>query len=133
MEVASPTAPRPGRTQVDGVWWIRLLIETNNYSRSCAKKLGGGWERDKAQRAAKRYDDDRHSKYMSLRLLLLYAVVVEAKALPLQTNLRYMTKSQVSCRYGANVLAALSRVEPDEHGPPWCFQHIEINTQGVGV
>ena len=66
--------------------------EKNNYSRSCANKFGGGWEREKVQRAAKRYDDDGHSKVSGLKLLLLVAVIMAAKALPPQTNIRQMTK-----------------------------------------
>ena len=60
-----------------------MLIGRNNYSRSCANKLGGGWEREKVQRAAKRYDEgDGHSKVIGLRLLLLAAVIMAAKSAP---------------------------------------------------
>ena len=61
-------------------------------SRSCANKLGGGWEREKAQRAAKCYDDSGHIKVIGLRLLLLAAVIMTAKALSPQTNIRRMTR-----------------------------------------
>ena len=64
-----------------------MLIGGNNYnSRSCANKLGGDWEREKVQRAAKRYDEKRHSKYIWLRQLLLADVIMEAKALPPQNE-----------------------------------------------
>ena len=66
--------------------------EKNNYSRSCANKFGGGWEREKVQRAAKRYDDDDHNKVIRLRLLLIAAVNMAAKALPPPTNTRPRTK-----------------------------------------
>ena len=49
---------------------------------SCANKLGGGWEREKVQQEAKRYADDGHSKGIGLRLLMLAAVIMAAKALP---------------------------------------------------
>ena len=52
-----------------------MLIGRNNYSRSRAKELGGGWEREKLQRTAKRYGYDGHGKKVRLRLLLLAAVV----------------------------------------------------------
>ena len=41
---------------------------------------------------AERYDDDRHSKYVGLRLLLLAVVIMAAEALAVQTNVRRMTK-----------------------------------------
>ena len=44
------------------------------------------------QRAAKRYDDGGHGKYIWLRPLLLAAVIITANALPSQTNIRLMTK-----------------------------------------
>ena len=87
--------------------------------------LGRGWEREKVQRAAKPYDDDGHSKVITLRLLLLAAVIMVTKALPPQTNIRRMTRRLLSCRYGAKMLVALRRVEPDGHGAPWCFQPIK--------
>ena len=49
--------------------WTRWLIRI----RSCADKLGNGWEKEKVQRTAKRYDDDGHGKDVGLRLLLLAA------------------------------------------------------------
>ena len=48
------------------------------------------------QRAAKRYDDDGHTKYIGLRPLLL-SIVVAAKALPLQTSIRQTTKRLFYC------------------------------------
>ena len=50
-------------------------------------KFGGGWEREKVQRAAKRFDVDDHSKGIGLRLPLFAAVNVAAKALRPQTNI----------------------------------------------
>ena len=44
--------------------------------------LGGGWERAKVQRAAKRYNDDRHSEVIGLKLLMLAAVIMATKAPP---------------------------------------------------
>ena len=61
-----------------------MLVGRITVERSCANKLGGGWEREKVKRAAKRYDDDGHSKYIGLGLLLLAAVIMAAKALPPQ-------------------------------------------------
>ena len=91
------------------VWWLVCRI------RSCADKLGGGWEGDEVQRTAKRYGDDGHGKCVGLRLLLLAAVVVAARALPPQTNRRRMSiekrhwakHSQLSVEqgYGARLCA----------------------------
>ena len=81
-------------------------------TRSCAGKLGGGWERDEVQRTAKRYDNDVHGKDVGLRLLLLAAVIAAAKALPPQTELRQIPK-RLQCRCRAKILAALRRVKPD--------------------
>ena len=47
------------------------------------------------QRAAKRYDDGGHGKYIWLRPLLLAAVIITANALPSQTNIRPMTLSLI--------------------------------------
>ena len=58
--------------------WIRWLVSR---IRSCADKLGGGWESDEVQRSANRYDDDGHGVYIRLRLLLLAVVIMEARAL----------------------------------------------------
>ena len=76
-------------------------------TRSCAGKLGGGWERDEVQRTAKRYDNDVHGKDVGLRLLLLAAVIMATRALPPHTSRRRMTK-----KFGhrAKMLAALGRV-----------------------
>ena len=85
----------------------RVLV--SRVIRSCADQLGGGWERDKAQRTAKRYGDDGHGKYVRLRLLLLAAaVIIAARALPSQTNRHRMTKKRGTDR--AKILAALRRV-----------------------
>ena len=70
-------------------------------------KLGGGWESDELHRTAKRYDDDGHGKDIGLRLLLLAAVIMAARALPSQTNRRRLTKEK---RHGAKILADLRRV-----------------------
>ena len=90
--------------------WIWLLIASINYSRRCANKVGRGWEREKVQRAAKRYDDDGHNRVVGLRLLLLVADIMTAKALPSQTNIRQetiivevrgeSTRSSASCEAG---------------------------------
>ena len=61
---------------------------------SCADKLGGGWERDKAPPTAKRYDDDGRGIDVGLRLILLAAVTMAARALPPQTNRRRTTKKR---------------------------------------
>ena len=76
------------------------------------------------QRAAKRYDDDGHGKVIGLRLLLLAASIMAAKALLPQPNIRQTTK-RLSCRYEVKILAALRRVRPDGYGSPWCFQPIK--------
>ena len=44
------------------------------------------------QRTAMRYDDDGHGRYVGLRLLLLAAVIMAARALPPQTKRLRMTK-----------------------------------------
>ena len=60
------------------------------------------------QRTVKRYDDDGHGDNVGLRLLLLAAVILVARALPPQTNRRRMTK-RLECRCGAKILATLRR------------------------
>ena len=92
--------------------------DRKNDSSICTNTLVGGWEREKIHRAAKGYDDDGHSKVIGLRLLLLAAVIMVAKALPPQTNVRQMTK-RLYCRHGAKILAALRRLKPDGYGGPW--------------
>ena len=72
-----------GRMQVVCGSCIRWLVSRTS---SCADKLGGDWGRDEVQRTTKRYDDDGHVKDVWLRLLLLAAVMVAARALPPQTN-----------------------------------------------
>ena len=88
--------------QLDCGSWIRWMVSS---IRSCADKLGGGWERDKIQRTAMLYDDDGHGKYVGLRLLLLAAVIMAARALPPQTNRQ--TSNDKEKRHGAKVLEAL--------------------------
>ena len=85
MEAASLTAPTPGRMQTCRCsCWIRWLL--GRVRSLCANKLGGGQEREKTQRAAKRFDDDVHREFNGLRLLLLAAVIMAATSLPAQTN-----------------------------------------------
>ena len=89
---------------VVGGLWIRWLVSK---IRSCADELGCGWERNKVQRTAKRYDDDGHGEDVGLRLLLLAAVIMAVRALPPQMNRRRMaeekrhgndyTRSSTSC------------------------------------
>ena len=115
-------------------WWILLLIGRTNYSRSCSDKLGGGWGRDKVQRATKRYDDDGHSRDVGLRLLLLAAVVVATKALSTQTNVRQMTQRQLLSRVGSGRRYSLlcvvwSRNNAKLHG---VFSALKFEAQGVG-
>ena len=95
-----------------------MLIGRNNYSRSYPNKLRSTWEREKVQRTAERYDEDGHGEVIGLSLLLLAAVIMAAKALPSQTNVRQMTK-RLYCRHGAKILAALRRLKPDGYGGPW--------------
>ena len=59
------------------------------------------------QRTAKLYDDDGHGEHVGLRLLLLVAVSMTARALSPQTNRRRMTKKRGT---GRKILAALRRV-----------------------
>ena len=82
--------------------WIRWLVSR---IKSCADRLGGGWERDEVQRTAKCYDDDGHGKGVGLRPLLLAAVTMAARALPPQTNRQTSNEK----RHGAKMLAALRR------------------------
>ena len=87
MEVVSLT---PGRIQVDAVDGFGCLSEeiiAGKAAQAVRRRLG-----NEVQRVAKRYDNDRHSKVIGLRLLLLAAVIMAAKALPPQTNIRQMTK-----------------------------------------
>ena len=74
--------------------------------RSCAGKLGGGGEIYESQRTAKRYDDG-HGKYVAVRLLLLAAVLMAARALP---PLIEQTSNDKEKRHRAKILAALRRV-----------------------
>ena len=59
-----------------------MLIQRTDYNRSCINMLEGEWER----RYSERHDDDGHSKGIGLRLLLLTAVVMAAKAPPPQNE-----------------------------------------------
>ena len=77
--------------QVDCGSWIQWLVSR---IRSCTDKLGGGRERDKVQRTAKRYDDGCDGKDVGLRLPLLVAVIMAARALPSQTDRRLNTKKR---------------------------------------
>ena len=77
--------------QADCGSWIRWLVSR---IRSCADNLGGGWGKDEVQRTAKGYGDIGHGKDVGLRLLLLAAVNMAARALPLQTNRRQITKKR---------------------------------------
>ena len=65
--------------QLDCGSWIRRRVSR---IRSCADKLGNGWDKDEVQRTAKRFDNNGHGKDVGLRLLLLAAVIVAARALP---------------------------------------------------
>ena len=63
---------------------------------SCGDKLEGGWERDDVQRTAQRYDTSMTvaANMLGLRLLLLAAVAMGARALPPQTNRRRVAKKR---------------------------------------
>ena len=113
----------PGRMQVGYGPWIRWLVSR---IRSCADKLGGGWERDKAERTAKLYDDDGHGIDVGLRLLPLAAVIMAARVLPPQTNRRRMTKKRGT--RGENTHSQLCVVK--RYGAPLCaFNLLRISTQ----
>ena len=62
--------------------WSKDPVDGLSGIRSCADKLGGGWERDKVQRTAKRYDDDGHGKGVRFRLFLLAAVAMRRERFP---------------------------------------------------
>ena len=76
------------------------------------------------QRAAKRYEDDSHSKYNGLRLLLLAAVIMAEKALPLQNKHTSNDKDTIIVYVRAKILAGLCRAKPDGYGALWCFEPI---------
>ena len=90
FKISHYSSASPGKRQVDCGSGIQRLIRR---IRDCAEKLGGGWERDKAERTAKLYDDDGHGIDVGLRLLPLAAVIMAARVLPPQTNRRRMTKT----------------------------------------
>ena len=75
--------------QPDCSSWVRWLVNSN---RSCADKLGGGWEKYELQRTTKRYVEDGPGEDVELRLLLLVLVILAARALPPHTNRRRRTK-----------------------------------------
>ena len=64
--------------------------------RCCADMIGGSLERDRAQRTAKRYDDDGDGQDDKLRLMLLLDAVIEAarRTPPPQTNKRPIPKTR---------------------------------------
>ena len=106
-----------GRMQVVCGSCIRWLVSRTS---SCADKLGGDWGRDEVQRTTKRYDDDGRVKDVWLRLLLLAAVMVAARALPPQTNRQ--TPNDKKKRHGAKILVGLCRVTM--RSSIVCFQRI---------
>ena len=61
-----------------GSWHRRLVSRI----RSCAVKRGGGREKNKTQRTAKRYDDDGHGKDAGLILLLLATLIMRRERFP---------------------------------------------------
>ena len=81
----------PGMMQVVCGSWFRWLVSR---IRSCADKLGGGWEWDEVQRTAKLYEDDGHGNDVGLRRLLPAAVIMAARALLPQTSRRWMTNKR---------------------------------------
>ena len=105
-----------GSMQVECDSWMRYPASR---IRTCTDKLGGSWERDKAHRRAKLYDDDGHGKEVGLRLLLLAIVVMAARAVP-PTNEHTSNDKEKS--HGAKILAALRRTTT------WssiaCFQRV---------
>ena len=88
----------------------------NNKLHLVHNKLGGGGERDKVQRAAKRYENDVTAKIGSRLLLLLLS---RRERPPPQTKRCPMTTEK---RHRAKILAVLRRVEPDGYLAPWSFQ-----------
>ena len=85
----------------------------------------------KVQRTAKRYDDDGDGNDVGLRLLLLAAVTMAARALPPQTSRRRMTKKIGTGR----TLSQLFIVQ--RYGAPLCAFNLSVlkvrcRVQGVG-
>ena len=115
---------KPGRMQVVCGPWIRWFVSR---IRSCADKLGGGWERDKLRRTAKGYDGDRHGEYVGVKLLLHAAVIMAARALTPQTNRQ--TSDDREKRHGAKILAALRRLRI--RSAIVCFQPINLTRSSV--
>ena len=74
--------PEAGEDAHRRSWWIPWVVGRKI---SCANKLGGGWEREKVQRAAKRYGDHVHGISIGSRLPLL-AAIMAARAPPPQTT-----------------------------------------------
>ena len=72
-----------------GSWHRRLVSRI----RSCAVKRGGGREKNKTQRTAKRYDDDGHGKDVGLRLLAACCCYYVGESASPQTN-RYRTTTE---------------------------------------
>ena len=89
----------------------------NNKLHLVHNKLGGGGERDKVQRAAKRYENDVTAKIGSRLLLLLLS---RRERPPPQTNRRCPMTTEK--RHRAKILAVLRRVAPDGYGAPCSFQ-----------
>ena len=114
-------------------WWIRLLIGRNNYSRSCAKKLGGGWEREKVKRTTKRYDDDGHSKVIGLRLMLLAAAVIVAAKPPRPPKETYAKRKRYysvgTGRKYSQLCVVWNRMDTKLYG---AFSPLKCKIQGVG-
>ena len=76
--------------------WIRWLVSR---IKSRADKLQEAAGKEiKVQRKTKRYGDYDHGEDVGLRLLLLAAVIVAARALPPHTNRRQMTKKGATVR-----------------------------------
>ena len=72
--------------------------------RSCADRLGGGWERNELPRTANRHDGG-HGDGVGLRLLVHAAVILTAKSLPPQPDTRPMARKEA--HRGEKILAAL--------------------------
>ena len=91
-------------------------------TRSCTDKLGSSWEREKAHRAAKRYDDDGHGSNVGNGTAAACCCYYGDDPPPPPTN--DQTSNDKEKRRGAKLLTALVHVKPDGHGAPRCFQPI---------